>query len=558
MPNSIKIAEGGSIANTLKVGNMYFGVGDHDLGPTSSSGFYNGINPPSGGYTIYLNKSGGPSITCPSNDADLIAQTQTISGESMADVNACFAYFADQSDKMVMHNPISEMHLADLQLYLIAGVIPSYPRSGTSWKDLSGNTRNGFFTNGPTFNSNGWIEFDGVDDDIRAYGAGISDYSQAFSMSVLFKIASGATWDNGFKSNIVGVNGGYAGMYGIYKDDDDEFGVQLRDSNSTITTTCSGNVVDKWYNLTATWDGSTTLKLYRNGELVSTNNTGGITGSPDNTNFRLGGSRGYGGSAGNVFEGDIASYAYYTKLLSDSEILQNYHQGSIVTNNLKFAADAGNLVSYENGETTTYSLTGSFDGTLTNGVDFVNSNGGFWDFDGVDDYIEIPYNSYWDTNIFGEAENFTIMCWTKCDNFYNWSSMIHKDNGGYYSESEGAALWANAGGFQAVFGNGVSGNPSGWGFVISYATSNTTDWFHLAFTGDGTTGRFYVNGVEHTTAALSGRSAAVNTTTNPVRFGVRGGSSNYNGKITLPLLYDRGLSAAEVAQNYNATVNRFN
>ena len=118
-------------------------------GPTSVSGFYTGINPPSGGYTVYMNKGeGGPSIVCPANDAALIAFTQNLTGESMADVNACFAYFAGETDKMVMHNPISEMHLADLQLYLIAGVIPSYPRSGTSWKDLSGNARNGTFTNG--------------------------------------------------------------------------------------------------------------------------------------------------------------------------------------------------------------------------------------------------------------------------------------------------------------------------------------------------------------------------------------------------------------------------
>ena len=105
---------------------------------------------------------------------------------------------------------------------------------------------------------------------------------------------------------------------------------------------------------------------------------------------------------------------------------------------------------------------------------------------------------------------------------------------------------------------GQSGNPGGWGFNLSYATSNTTDWFHLAFTGDGTTGRFYVNGVQvgsNNYYQLDLRQLL--TTTNPVRFGVRGGSNNYNGKITLPLLYDRGLTAGEVQQNYIAHKARF-
>ena len=51
-----------------------------------------------------MNKaSGGPSIVCPANDAALIAFTENLTGESMADVNACFAYFAGETDKMVMH-----------------------------------------------------------------------------------------------------------------------------------------------------------------------------------------------------------------------------------------------------------------------------------------------------------------------------------------------------------------------------------------------------------------------------------------------------------------------
>ena len=51
-----------------------------------------------------------------------------------------------------------------IELYLDANQIISYPKSGTSWKDISGEGRNGTLTNGVTFNSDGYMNFDGEDD----------------------------------------------------------------------------------------------------------------------------------------------------------------------------------------------------------------------------------------------------------------------------------------------------------------------------------------------------------------------------------------------------------
>ena len=53
-----------------------------------------------------------------------------------------------------------------LVLALDAGDRNSYPGTGTTWRDLSGNNNNGTLTNGPTFNTGslGSIVFDGVDD----------------------------------------------------------------------------------------------------------------------------------------------------------------------------------------------------------------------------------------------------------------------------------------------------------------------------------------------------------------------------------------------------------
>ena len=53
-----------------------------------------------------------------------------------------------------------------LVLCLDAGNSESYPGSGTTWTDLSGNGNNGTLTNGPTFNTGslGSISFDGIND----------------------------------------------------------------------------------------------------------------------------------------------------------------------------------------------------------------------------------------------------------------------------------------------------------------------------------------------------------------------------------------------------------
>jgi len=60
-----------------------------------------------------------------------------------------------------------------LQLYLDAGNASSYPGSGTTWTDLSGNSRDGTLTNGPTYSgtNGGSIVFDGSNDYVQCTGS---------------------------------------------------------------------------------------------------------------------------------------------------------------------------------------------------------------------------------------------------------------------------------------------------------------------------------------------------------------------------------------------------
>ena len=103
MPNAIKNSTSAQTL-ALKKGNFWIGTGDVGKGPTSSTDYYNGITPPSGGYTIYLNRvSGGPSIYTVTSDAQLISLTNSIAGANYTTTNQCLVYYAGQTDKMCVN-----------------------------------------------------------------------------------------------------------------------------------------------------------------------------------------------------------------------------------------------------------------------------------------------------------------------------------------------------------------------------------------------------------------------------------------------------------------------
>ena len=79
MPNVIKYTTGTTPDGCLRKGDMSIGNNTADYGLS----FYTGVEPPTGGYTIYLNKAtGGPSIYVANNDTELITLTNQIAGQS--------------------------------------------------------------------------------------------------------------------------------------------------------------------------------------------------------------------------------------------------------------------------------------------------------------------------------------------------------------------------------------------------------------------------------------------------------------------------------------------
>ena len=209
-----------------------------------------------------------------------------------------------------------------LLLALDAGSSKSYPGSGTTWTDLSGNGNNGTLTDGPTFDSGnlGSINFDGSNDfvtintqlDPEADGL-FADLSSRWSVTSFFNsdtVASGT-------GAITGKGGGTgsAATYVTYRDGSN---LKVRLKGGTVTTV-SAITANTWYEVTVTWDG-TTAKSYLNG-VFATNLAVGSAGKQTN-NFTIGAT-----SDGNQarFSGKISVTLVCNRALTAAEVTQNFN-----------------------------------------------------------------------------------------------------------------------------------------------------------------------------------------------------------------------------------------
>jgi len=315
MPNSIKYSASTQTL-ALKKGNFWIGTGDVGKGPTSTTDYYNGITPPAGGYTIYLNKaSQGPSIYTVGSDAALISISNRIAGQTFETAAAALAWFATQNDKMVFDIDYEAIVTNGLVLNVDAGFTPSYPTAGTTWYDVSSSGNNGTLTNGPTFNSanSGSIVFDGVDDYATLSSYPVPDN---FSYSIWVKVngdgpqgARGIVISNG--SNYIDINFGNRILFSLI----------LSNGSQNLIMSTNGVIasVGVWAHYAATYNRQQ-AKLYFNGSEVGSSN---YTLAPYNydPNFSLGR---YDGGSYNL-NGNISNVQMYNRALTAAEVLQNYN-----------------------------------------------------------------------------------------------------------------------------------------------------------------------------------------------------------------------------------------
>jgi hypothetical protein len=206
-----------------------------------------------------------------------------------------------------------------LVLALDAANSRSYPGTGTTWSDLSGNGNSGTLTNGPTFNSgsNGSIVFDGVNDytsisnsNSLQFGSNFTVNSWIYPTNLLNRFGIFSTrFDNssGSWQLEVGVANGGTGRIAIT-------GVNtwIWESNSNVVQTNS------WYNICYISSSNT---LYLNGVLLTPLVTTVYT-ILNNVSIKVIAS---GTLNSQLFPGNIAQVSIYNRALSATEVSQNYN-----------------------------------------------------------------------------------------------------------------------------------------------------------------------------------------------------------------------------------------
>jgi hypothetical protein len=229
-----------------------------------------------------------------------------------------------------------------------------------------------------------------------------------------------------------------------------------------------------------------------------------------------------------------------------------YANGKIVTNGLVLNLNAADPNSYPGSGTTWTDTSGlSNNGTLTNGPTFNSSNGGSIMFDGTNDRVDVPNASSLN---FGTGE-FTVLLWVAGISSYpgNDKTLIWK----------GSRFDGNLAGWSIVW----AGSPQDLYFIIGSSSARLEGRTNPNFGLNGWTGFKMIgmqrsgtswNQIVDTTITNLGTFSGNVDNTDTLYLGYNGYYGSYlNYRVASTIIYNRALTAAEVAQNYNAQKARF-
>jgi hypothetical protein len=554
MPNLIKYSTS-AVTYTIKKGNIVLGVNNVDYGPTSTSGFYNGITPPISGYTFYINKpSGGPSIYVSTGDTQTIQLIQSLGGTGSTIENT-LSWVASQSDIVVSNRDYENIVTSGMVLNLDAGFTGSYPKGNQQWYDISGSGNTGTLTNGPTFNSlsGGSIVFDGTNDSVVIpYSTSLQPTTAITMEAWVYLNSAPSSWYSVIQSPQQ--NGIHTPNYfdwAIYIKNDLGLHTRIDGVDAPIVqgSTTTKMMIQKWNQVAISWQNGV-VYFFLNGQLIQTSYGAPSSITYDNNTNKLIGTNASGFEA---FNGRISNVKLYGINLSPFGVYQNYNAQKsrfgipdIVTSGLILNLDAGNPNSYNplnTGSTTWTDVSGNGkNGTLTNGVYY---SGGTMVFDGTNDYVEtgVP--------ILTSDASYTMVAWAK-SSVSGFQNRLMGNADSTVGLSGTDIIW----GANSVNKIYVVRRGGGSYDMISSDISNLlTAWHQITVTYDhtGVGSILYVDNIQVANNTGLGFNCSL-----PFRIGRDGnGNDRFQGNVSNVLLYNRALTESEVTQNYNALKDRY-
>jgi hypothetical protein len=556
MPNIVKYNLSTS-PNSIQSGNFNIGVNNT---ATDLSQFYNGICPINGGYTIYIDKaSNGPSIYAPKNNTQLIEIVKQLGG-NVTTAEEALAWITSQSNMTVLNSNYPPIVTDGVSLNLDASFVSSYPTSGTTWYDLSGNDYSGNTYGNITYDSEipgslGFVSGGYIENIGATSSFSFIQNTGVFTISALVRptdyTVEGSimsTYRNlGEKGFTLGCGGTASGILDFRMDNGGGYVINNQISNFFTT--------NNWVFITIVGNGSN-IQYYKDGVLFSTSGSLGTLGTGNSGRIL---SVGASNVLINDWDGDISQILIYNKDLKLQEVLQTYNailQKFIPKENLKLSLDAQNTNLYAVSTTTAYDVSGNdYNGTLTNGVQYVGNGDGSWNFDAVDDYID----NVGTTSSFSFIQNtgiFTICAWVKLTEFSTTQRAIMGNNRNTATERGFLLARGTASGrIRFVITNGTNN-------VFSQQYDNyflDDNWVFVTIVGNGTNVIYYRNG----TLFQNGPNLGTLATGDSTRTLSIGRVNNltlsllWSGNISQTSIYDIALTATEISTIYNATKTRY-
>jgi hypothetical protein len=567
MPQPIAYNTGSQTSGSIKLFGIEYAVSSSIVSGSNNQRWFSSVNPGNGVTFVTSNVTqsfGTYATSVPlfftASNYTAAAITGAINGlpdrynqPIFTTTASAYAWVQNSGKYFMMNYEYSQITTNGLVFLVDAGLLGSYPTTQSIWYNISGFNNSGSLINSPTFNSAGAIVFDGIDD-YAAVGT-LPNVSTFCTVNALVRRNPSVATTNGALFGFGTTAGNTQDIYywANYPGASYQFGFNTwnGDSWGFNNSTASGEVMDgRWHYLTAVFNRNniTGSKIYVDGISKALSQVFGTTVNRSvSSNFGIS----YNGwnTGDQLFNGDISSVEVYGRELSQSEVLQNYYGGPIVTDGLILALDAGNLVSYPKSGTTAYSLTGSVVSSLINGTSFNQAYQGMWVFDGTDDLI---------TGSVGTLNApFTIEYWGRFDAltrspYEYFGSIGNATLGQMMSFSKIGTQDPNVAyhGFLYIYDGGANA-------IKTDIDLKTLDWIHgvVVATADSPYAKVYKNGIEGN--LIDSVSGPINTSGIFRVAGWSGGTWDLIGNIGIHRIYNRALSTEEIQQNFNAQKSRF-
>lgn len=308
--------------------------------------------------------------------------------------------------------------------------------------------------------------------------------------------------------------------------------------NTMDLTSTEGVSTGTWNHVAATYDGAV-LKLYLNGiEVGSMAGTGGIDDNPLSVHLGLF------GPANLSFDGELDEVRIWSVARTAAEIRQGMF--------IELAGNETGLEGYwkfADQDGRDYTANGN-DGSINGDPawtqpGFPQPRGMAIDLDASGDYVEIP-----DSPSLSPTQQLTLEAWIRPRGGAN---LIMKHQGDAGGGGRSFVFQANFDGSLRVVishdgsaGNAIDASSGGGFFSMNV-------WSHVATTYDGSTLRFYVNGIEIGSASGTG---GIYDGTLPVRIGLfTTNNPSFNGEVDEVRIWDIALTQEELRQGMFTTLN---